>query len=159
MTNRASLQLGTARRAPPQPARRRREPETSITSTDPIDEITNAIAELQRLDQQLRTIDQNINQQSGLLEDADEWDQLTTERTIDDLNDKRSRASFAVAYAANRVIHYGTYLVGEWRDIELDNIARRLSQTDGLFGCVKREWPGIPDDPIWQRVYGEAAPF
>lgn len=154
---RASIQIGgSARRAPPQPTRQIREPDPPA---NPIEEITNAIAELQRLDQRLRTIDQAITQQNELLADADEWDALTIERTIDDLNDKRSKVSFDVLFATNRVIHHGTYLVGEWRDIDLDNIARQLSQTDGLFSCVAQEWPGVSENQVWQRVYSEAVPF
>lgn len=163
MTNRASLVL-TRNRAPPiagaRPAKQSEYPR-SITSSNPTEEIAIAIAELQELDRTMTRIDHEITQIESKLGDPslDEWDRMEIEPTLDALIDQQSKARFNLLFACNRVTHFGAYLIGEWREVDLDNIARHLSQTDGLFARVAQEWPGVLERPEWQRLYQEAAPF
>lgn len=161
MNNRASLQLSAGRnRAPPKQTQRAPQPASiEITSsTHAREEIERAIAEMKELDRTMRQIDQDIEERTNN-PTTDEWDLIAIDRDLDQLSDQRSKASFSLLFAANRVAYFGAYLVGEWREVDLDNIARQLSQTDGLFGRLRVEWPGVLEHQVWQRIYGEAAPF
>lgn len=162
MTERASLVV-TRKRGPPrhrsgapdQPS------QTEISLSNPIEELAMAIAELQELDHTMTQTDQTITQIETKLADSstDEWDAIELEPKRDALLEQRIHQSCSVLYAANRVTHLGAWLIGEWRETELDNMARQLSQTDGMFARVATEWPHVLEDPVWQRVYQEACPI
>jgi hypothetical protein len=162
MTERASLVV-TRNRAPPRRSKQAPDQPANeeISLSTAKEELARAIAELKELDQTMLQIDQDLNQTVDRLDDPslDEWDRIEIEPTYDALIDRRSKASFDVLFATNRVIHFGTYLIGEWRETDLDNIARQLSQTDGLFARAHAEWPAVTEHPVWQRVYQEACPI
>lgn len=126
-----------------------------------IAEVEQAIVELQELDQTMTEIDRHLDRIADKYADPrlDQWDVMELEREAEQLTDQQSKARFDLLFACNRVTHFGAYLIGEWREVDLDNIARQLSQTDGLFARVVEEWPGVPERPEWQRVYAEAVPF
>ena len=162
MTERASIQLARGNRGPPASAKQSRElPTMTFSSTESVQEIARAIAELQRLDRDLMRLDASIDQHETVLTnpEIDPWDLVDTDQTLDGLWNQRSTASWNVMQAANRVIHHGALLIDDWRDVDLDNMARQLSACDGLFARVTAEWPGIPEHPVWQRFQGEAVPF
>lgn len=162
MTDRASIQLVRGKRAPPSaPKQTTALPTMTFSSTESVQELARAIAELQRLDCDLMRLDGLIDQHEHVLTkpDTDPWDLVDTDQKLDSLWDQRSKASWDVMQAANRVIHHGVLLIDEWRDVELDNIARQLSIDDGLFDRVAIEWPGIPEHPVWQRLEADACPF
>jgi hypothetical protein len=162
MSERASIQLTRSKRAPPVRAKPPTQlPTIDVSADKAIEEIARAIAELQRLDEDMLTIDTAIDTHEQIWVDptTDPWDRVDTEQALDRLYDQRSQASWNVMQSANRLIFFGTVLVDEWRDVALDNAARKMSCCDGLFQRVSAEWPEIAKDGIWQRFQGEAVPF
>lgn len=161
MNDRASL-IVTSNRAPPGRSKATKQlPISDLSSENHLEELAKAIAELQELNRTMLQIDQSIDQHDRVFDDphADPWDLIEAEQRIDPLLERRSKAKFDVALAANRVIFHGACLVDEWREHDFDNAARQFSQEDGLFARVEIEWPGIPSDPIWQRLRRESCPF
>jgi hypothetical protein len=160
MTERASIVL-TRNRAPPRrsqqvPVKPAKE---EISLSTAIEELARAIADLDQLDVILEDLDGDIADMDNQIAAGDEWDRIELEPKRDALRESRNHYRHDVLFAANRVTHLGAYLIGEWRETDLDNIARQLSVEDGLFGRVAVEWPHVLDDPVWQRIERERCPF
>ena len=160
MTRRASLVLDTGRSPPRRSARASIEPERmEFSLSDHTRELAAAIAEIAELDRTIMQIDREITDQTRILETADAWDAIDAEAAIAALTDRRSKASWAVMFAANRAIFHANRLIDAWRDVDVDNIARNLSQDGPVFTRLRAEWPAIGAAPAWQRMRGEACPF
>jgi predicted transcriptional regulator len=162
MTERASIVLSRNRAPPRKP---RQVPDQSakeeISLSIAIEELAKAIAELQELDRTMITVDQQINQIEARIAQSstDAWDAMALEEQLTNTIEQRNHLSCSVLYAANQITHLGKHLIDEWRDVDLDNAARQLSQADGLFSRVAVEWNHLEEDPIWQRFRGQACPF
>jgi hypothetical protein len=160
MTERASIVLSRNRAPPRKPKQVPDNPaKEEISLSTAIEELAKAIADLDQLDVILEQIDGDIADMDDQIATADEWDRIELEPKLEQLLDARSHYSHDVLYAANRVTHAGAYLISEWRETDLDNIARQLSVEDGLFARVAVEWPHVLNDLVWQRVQREAVPF
>jgi hypothetical protein len=118
-----------------------------------------AIQEIKAIDSRLVEIEREVVRLGERLETADEWDELDLEVRLDAVLERWVMVTADLLMRANEITFAGRYLIAEWREVDLDNIARQLNQCDPVFSRVAVEWPHVLDDPVWQRVQREAVPF
>jgi hypothetical protein len=121
--------------------------------------ISMAIQEIKAIDSRLVEIEREVVRLGERLETADEWDELDLEVRLDAVLERWVMVTADLLMRANEITFAGRYLIAEWREVDLDNIARQLNQCDPVFSRVAVEWPHVLDDPVWQRVQREAVPF
>lgn len=173
MTDRASIQITASKRAPP---KRRHIPDrpvdgyhvttaeptiSDLSSENHVEEIARAIAEIEELDEMMLTLDETIVIYQNQLSDplADPWDLLAIERAIEPLLEERHIARYQVIQCAGEIATHGAYLIGDWKDYELDWIGREMTQGEGVLARVFEECPGIETHPVWSRLEVAACPF
>jgi hypothetical protein len=160
MTERASLIQSRTRSTPRTYVHSGGHQTLEILTTDhAVMLISMAVQEIRTIDSGLVEIEQEVMRIGERLETADEWDELDLEVRLDAVLERWVKVTADLLMRANEITFAGRYLIAEWREVDLDNIARQLHHHDPVFRRVAVEWPHVLDDPVWQRLQQEAVPF
>ncbi len=169
---RASIQITPGQRGPP--ASRSMEPsgpwhdlpywyvpEPEYTVLYCAEQVRRAIAQMRQNDREMTSMEIEMERLIDQLEDpnTDKWD-------IDELNSRYDRVFsehstlwFSFRGLVQQVIKFGELLIAEWRDQDLDNIARRTNIAEGFYGRASQLAEFDSRHPVWQRVRCESVPF
>lgn len=150
MTKPASLQITRDGRSPPVRTRsiQIETPSEPLSLSESIREIERAMSAIKRWDELMTTLEQAIDRYQSDIDSADEWDRIDGQSRIELLENQQAEAGGFVLMETNAVIFHGGRLIDAWRDTDLDNIARKHSQTDRLFSRVQSEWPAVAKNPV-----------
>lgn len=135
------------------------EPEYSVPYC--VEQVRRAIAQMRQNDREMTEMEIEMELLIDKLEDptTDKWDLDELNKTYDQMYSEHCTLWFSFPGLVRQVIKFGELLIAEWRDQDLDNIARRTNIAEGFYGRASQLAEFDSRHPVWQRVRCESVPF